>query len=107
MIAASLSHALAVGAVLGGVAARFGAHGCPAAPVERAPHAGARPRCRPLRLRRGGWRGASVGDDRLEGAEGSEAMTCEKCKRECRPWPLRRPNRCSPKDWAMCIRWPG
>lgn len=32
--------------------------------------------------------------------------TCDRCKRELRPWPLKRGDRCSPKDWAVCIRQP-
>ena len=32
------------------------------------------------------------------------AVTCDRCKREMRPWPLRRADVCSPKDWAYCIR---
>lgn len=33
-------------------------------------------------------------------------MTCERCGREMRPWPLKRGDRCSPKDWVACIRQP-
>jgi hypothetical protein len=29
---------------------------------------------------------------------------CTRCKRELRPWPLERGDRCSPKRWAHCIR---
>lgn len=29
---------------------------------------------------------------------------CPKCGRENYPWPIERPNPCSPKDWAHCIR---
>jgi len=31
-------------------------------------------------------------------------MTCPRCKREVRPWSLRRGAKCSPKDWVYCIR---
>lgn len=30
--------------------------------------------------------------------------TCDRCKREVRPWPLERGDRCAPKGWAYCIR---
>lgn len=36
-------------------------------------------------------------------AAGFEA-TCMVCKRTVNPWPLERGDRCSPKDWASCIR---
>ena len=29
---------------------------------------------------------------------------CDKCGRSVRPWPLKRGARCSPVDWAYCIR---
>lgn len=35
---------------------------------------------------------------------GGSKLRCTKCGRECRPWPLERGRRCSPKTWAMCIR---
>ncbi len=33
-------------------------------------------------------------------------MICPRCKRPAVGWPLRRGDRCSPKDWANCIRRP-
>ena len=33
-------------------------------------------------------------------------MTCPRCKREAVGWPLKRPDICSPKGWAYCIRDP-
>ena len=30
-------------------------------------------------------------------------MICPKCGRESKPWPLKRPNTCSPKNWAYCL----
>jgi hypothetical protein len=30
--------------------------------------------------------------------------TCPRCGRELRPWALDRGDKCSPKDWAYCIR---
>lgn len=32
------------------------------------------------------------------------AEQCPRCKRPQNPWPLERGDRCSPKDWAVCIR---
>lgn len=31
-------------------------------------------------------------------------IICPRCKREVMGWPLWRPDLCSPKDWAKCIR---
>ena len=31
-------------------------------------------------------------------------MTCPRCKREVRPWLLKRADVCAPKDWVVCIR---
>ena len=31
---------------------------------------------------------------------------CRRCKREAHGWPVYRGDRCSPKDWAHCIRDP-
>lgn len=31
-------------------------------------------------------------------------VICRKCGRKQDPWPLNRPNLCSPSDWAVCIR---
>jgi hypothetical protein len=33
-------------------------------------------------------------------------MICPRCKREAVGWPLRRADRCSPKDWVRCLREP-
>jgi hypothetical protein len=33
-------------------------------------------------------------------------MKCYRCKREMKPWPLKRADVCSSKDWVSCIRWP-
>lgn len=33
-------------------------------------------------------------------------VICPRCKRETKGWPLNRPDACSPKDWAFCIRNP-
>ena len=33
-------------------------------------------------------------------------MLCPRCKREAVGWPWRRPDVCSPKTWASCIREP-
>jgi len=33
-------------------------------------------------------------------------MICPRCKREAVGWPLVRPDYCSPKDWASCLRNP-
>lgn len=30
--------------------------------------------------------------------------TCPRCGRVNDPWPLKRADVCSPKDWAVCIR---
>jgi hypothetical protein len=38
--------------------------------------------------------------------DGSWLYVCSRCGREAKPWPTDRPNRCSPKDWAHCIRPP-
>jgi len=32
-------------------------------------------------------------------------MICPKCKRENKPWPIKRGNNCGPKNWEHCIRW--
>lgn len=29
---------------------------------------------------------------------------CSRCGRPNRPWPLERGDRCSPVEWAVCIR---
>jgi len=34
------------------------------------------------------------------------ATTCPRCKRWAIGWPLKRGDRCSPKDWQVCIREP-
>lgn len=31
-------------------------------------------------------------------------IICPRCGRENHPWPLKRADVCSPKDWAHCIR---
>jgi hypothetical protein len=31
-------------------------------------------------------------------------ICCPRCHREVDPWPLKRADICSPKDWAYCIR---
>lgn len=33
-------------------------------------------------------------------------VTCPRCKREARGWPLKRADLCSPKHWVYCIRDP-
>lgn len=31
-------------------------------------------------------------------------LVCERCGRVLRPWPLKRADLCSPKEWVYCIR---
>lgn len=31
-------------------------------------------------------------------------LRCDRCGRVVSPWPCQRPEVCSPKDWANCIR---
>jgi len=38
------------------------------------------------------------------GAEADSPRICDRCGREINPWPLPRGARCSPREWAMCIR---
>jgi hypothetical protein len=33
-------------------------------------------------------------------------VICPRCQRQAVGWPLRRADRCSPKDWAKCLREP-
>lgn len=33
-------------------------------------------------------------------------VICPRCHRKAVGWPLRRGDRCSPKDWAVCLREP-
>lgn len=52
-------------------------------------------------------------DARLENRHGCkcpyldlETIICDRCGRETRDWPIKRPDVCSPKDWQYCIRTP-
>jgi hypothetical protein len=33
-------------------------------------------------------------------------VVCRRCGRLLAPWPLVRPDSCSPARWVDCIRWP-
>jgi hypothetical protein len=33
-----------------------------------------------------------------------EPLICPRCRREVRPWPIKRYDVCAPKDWIYCIR---
>lgn len=35
-----------------------------------------------------------------------EYLTCKRCRRELRSWPLQRGGQCAPKDWVYCIAEP-
>jgi hypothetical protein len=43
-------------------------------------------------------------DKRIVKQAKETGSVCPHCKRITHGWPLKRPDKCAPKDWAYCIR---